>query len=216
MRPLVADVLVQGQGSRQRWRTESRHIDQFCRNRTGIGARQRHTAKLHDNTGGTRIGFIAHRKRRHSIVGDHYGLALPEPGKVNNDIGALTRRKHERLHLNRRRHETTVRADLHKRPAVGKTQTEKARVRPVEQAQAVFARLDVHIGPGLAIDDNGIAERLGVPERMHRRIVAALRITQLALDVETAVLDDDFTLVVARGQIECALQFRFTQQVKTG
>jgi hypothetical protein len=97
-------------------------------------------------------------------------------GEVDDHVGTLRRRHQQLVSLHRRRQEAPLVAYLPERQPVGHPQDEEACVAAVEQAQAVAPLLDVERWPRGAVDDDRVAEELGIPERCDVTRTAAGRI----------------------------------------
>src|SRR5271169_3536369 len=84
--------------------------------------------------------------------------------EIQNHIGALSGAEDQQIHFRRRGQKSLLTSDLMKRKAIRsdrrlrrKRKTVKAAVRTVQDAQAVFARLDFQIREDLAVHENRAA-----------------------------------------------------------
>ena len=92
-----------------------------------------------------------------------------------------------------------VRGDDQEGRGVAQREVIEAGIGAVHEAEAVLPGLDVQIGPGLAVHQDRIADELGDPEGMHRRVRLRVRgqvVEDLACRVEAPVLDDERDVVL--------------------
>ena len=107
----------------------------------------------------------------------------------------------ERFGQGRRRGQVAaVAADLGEGHAVRQLQVVEARVRRVDDAEAVLAAVHAQARPHLAVHEDGVAEVLGIPVGVDVGVVADLREVDGAVAVERAVLEQERNLERARGE----------------
>jgi len=142
---------------------------------------------------------------------------LAEPVKSMTNVVALARGDRHVLALDRLAHQPELRAhEQERRVGLVELEVVEARVRPVDEPEAVLARLDVQVGPGAPVDADEVAE-----ERRRHAVDRVRRDRQVQLPVvgEEAVLDDQLDLVIVVRQHavlhELALE-RIAQQVGAG
>ena len=85
--------------------------------------------------------------------------------KSSDDVGAFPRGDHHILHADRFSQQPLIRADLRERLIVRKRQMKEPAIGSVQHAKSVFARLYIQIREQLAVDQHGLAGRLGNPRR---------------------------------------------------
>jgi hypothetical protein len=145
------------------------------------------------------------------------------PGEVDDDVAALGGRQEEFWRggavrqPHRRVQQAAVGADLPDRRAdrargrvAVQLHLQEARVRRIDDAEAVAPRLDLEERPGLAVHGHDVAEELRVPERVvlgiRRWAVEPLGISvgkqDLAVGVELAIRHQHLLLEVAGGKTD--------------
>jgi hypothetical protein len=167
-----------------------------------VGSVRGDHAEQHDLTDGLRIGAGPARIRRLGVVAQDELGARAVVGEVDHDLRALTGSDDEPrrrgllgiVQDHRLGQVPAVGRDLHERGArlaglpVGERQAVEARVRAVEDAEAVLAGLHLEVGPDLAVHHDDVAEELGHPDRPLGSL-ALVRVPELAVGREHPVLD---------------------------
>ena len=122
--------------------------------------------------------------------------------EVDQEICAFSWGDKKVGHLDGRREQPLIAADLMEWLAIGEGQVEEAAVGGVEEAEAVEARLDFEEGAHLAIEEDAAAAELGYPGVFG---VAGVGIVELAVGGELAVVDQKRNFVFAGGKVERVL-----------
>lgn len=126
--------------------------------------------------------------------------------------------------------ETAVAADLVERATVGKSENQCTSAATVEQSKAVLSFEDIEEGPDFAVDDHGIAEEFGVPDRwdigrsewvcvigpgITIEVFSGGGVEEAAVGIEAAVLDSEWNFECTAWEIETGFDF-IADQVEAG
>ena len=151
-----------------------RRQDEVLRRGGAVRGHRSAHAELEDLTGRGRIGGLevaaAEGLVRPDVV--QHPFATRDVGEVDDEVGPLGRgEEHLALEVGRHvggvREQTAVVADL---PDVdagdgGEVEQEEPGLAPVQHPEPVPTLLDVEVRPDPSVDDEGVAEELGVPDR---------------------------------------------------
>ncbi len=126
--------------------------------------------------------------------------------------------------------EATVSTNLMDNAAVRKHKDQSPGTAAIQQSKAILSFEDVVEGPDFSIDDHGVPEEFGVPDRGYVggcdgvgtvgtsipiEVFTGGGIEQAAIGIEAAVLDTEWHLKGASWQIECRFDF-VTDEVEAG
>jgi len=149
-RPALSHALVERQRTSHRRRAERKEIGQPRRERTRIGPGKRHDAELHDRSGRLRVRFLAFRIGRRAVFARVTVAPGASPPKSTTSSarspGARRATPSRPAPAASHRRLRSARAAAHRKAA-----DRRARIRPVQEPQAILPRSTFIYGHSLPL-----------------------------------------------------------------